>query len=408
MILQSITIHNFQSIKEATLEMAGWVSLVGESDIAKSAVVRAMHAALTNRTGDALIRHGAPGCSVWLTLATGEVIGWHKKRGKGATYTLWRPGQREPETFDKTNGTVPEAIAALLRVTIDIAGDDMTPGFQRQHDAPFLLSDTPRRRAQILGEFDGTNITIRAEGLIRTTQRRAQSEVKASEKALEGLIETLDGYDGLASAQARLSLAELAQTLINERRLRIDKVKQAAARVRVQAGVAEVARSRAAILHGPPVADVDALTPRAARVAAARSLAHRIAQERARASRSAAAAAAYPAIDYGPGFAGRTQRLNDGARLVARWRHSRAVAARSGAIHAALASAPDVAARAERVQQGSTLLRALAAERLDFLLSGGMLEEYARQMTTARAALAALRGEACPVCGGVMQLTEVP
>ena len=54
-----IEIRGFQSIEHVNLKVEGFTALVGRTNIGKSAIVRAIRAALTNSLGTAFVRHGA-------------------------------------------------------------------------------------------------------------------------------------------------------------------------------------------------------------------------------------------------------------------------------------------------------------------------------------------------------------
>lgn len=197
--ITAIEVRDFQSIGHARIELGWWTSLVGESDIGKSAMVRALHALLTNWRGDHFIRHGSKETMVEITLADTTTVTWAKKRGGGGTYVITPPGGGR-ELFEKTGGEVPADVRALVNASINVAGDPITPGLQQQHDPPFLFADVPRKRAQILGEFDGSNILMLAEATVRRDQRASQQEATAARADMESATTHLQQYDGVEDA----------------------------------------------------------------------------------------------------------------------------------------------------------------------------------------------------------------
>ena len=130
LIIERIEIRNFQSIGYADMQLAEWVSIVGESDLGKSAILRAVRAAMVNRRGDDPIRHGAKAAEVTLYLTAGPVVTWRKERGKSGVYVVARPGE-PPRTYEKTAGEVPEGLHPLrpnekllgLAALRDVGGD---------------------------------------------------------------------------------------------------------------------------------------------------------------------------------------------------------------------------------------------------------------------------------------------
>ncbi len=251
-MITHLTISNFQSLARVTLDLGSWTSIVGESDIGKSAVWRALHAALTNRSGDSFIRHDEKMCEVTLTFADGTRIDWQKARGKSGVYQLTPAGSAEITRYEQTNGEVPAAVRPLLNVSTDVAGEALTPGLQSQHDRAFLLADTPRRRAQVLGEFDGSNIALAAETLLRTGQRTAQTTLRAAEQQAEAATAALAAYDGLPAALAALEAAERLDEDVTARTARVERLRGLLQGVRVALTRAEGYSATAARLTLPP------------------------------------------------------------------------------------------------------------------------------------------------------------
>ena len=56
-----VEIRNFQSIEKATIKIDGFTVVVGRSNIGKSALVRAVKAALTGAPVSSFVRHSS-GC----------------------------------------------------------------------------------------------------------------------------------------------------------------------------------------------------------------------------------------------------------------------------------------------------------------------------------------------------------
>ena len=355
-VITSLEVHDFQSIAYAHIELGAWTSLVGESDVGKSAVIRALHAALTNRRGDDFIRHGVKACHVVLRLDDGTTVEWVKERGKSGMY---RVNNDDDRVYEKTNGEVPEAVQDLLRVTIDVAGEPFTPGIQRQHDAPFMLADTARRRAQVLGEFDGTNITMKAEGLLRLDQKRAQNDVSAAEQDVRRLEGELAQYDGLGAAEAAYALAEAQSAVVDARRERHQVM--TALYVAVATKRALVFRARAA---------VDALTVDSAEVLARIDAA--MGRRQALAAYVAASERAHEAV-----------RINEQTHDVT--------------MPAGLEE------RVARIQRMRRHADALAGEGVNWRQYDRYRDEATAELHADHEALAALAGLPCPECGQIIE-----
>jgi hypothetical protein len=116
-----------------------------------------------------------------VTREDGLEVEWRKGRKTSGAYRIG------DKIFDRTNGEVPPEIKGALPMLVEIDGQPFMPGFQRQHDRPFMFGDTPRWRAQALGEFDGSNTILLAETRLRQQQRSAQGLVKVNEERLTAL-----------------------------------------------------------------------------------------------------------------------------------------------------------------------------------------------------------------------------
>ena len=356
-----VEVRQFQSIAHADLDLGPWVSFIGGTDIGKSAIVRALHAALTNRRGDSFIRRGAKSCEVTLHLDGGAVLTWAKARGASGTYTL------DGTAYEKTSG-VPDAISDALRVSIEIAGEDFTPGIQRQHDSPFLLAETPRRRAQILGALDGSNITMVAETILRRAQRLAQDDVKAAEREVERLDEAIVPYSALPAAEDAYAVAAALSDALGARSARLtDVTALSAALVGAAAGGAREARLVQAWALPADLPPMDGLEARVNAVAGAQAI---------------------------------------GARLVL-------IAVQCAAARRVLAAMPDTSGldaldeRCARLRGAEAIGVTVAALYGDRVTHEQAIEHWRAQEHVEHEALAAMAGQACPECGKVLDRMEV-
>lgn len=136
-MITSIEIQNFQSHKKTKLNFHPGVNIiVGTSDSGKSAILRAINLAVTNRPS------GNSFCSTWMDkkdtskieiIVDGETLISRQEKPYKA-YILKIPGKTELEL--KAFGvTVPDEIEEAFNMT--------EVNLQKQLDSPFLLSKTP-------------------------------------------------------------------------------------------------------------------------------------------------------------------------------------------------------------------------------------------------------------------------
>jgi len=129
-----VSIRNFQAFEDVTLNVEGVTTIVGPSNIGKSALVRAITAALFSRPGDNFVRKGAKSSVVLLEDVPGVdgYIEWEK--GKGVN--RFNIGD---VIYDKVAMDVPLAIRNAGYRDIKIRDSYIRPQVAEQFDRLFLL-----------------------------------------------------------------------------------------------------------------------------------------------------------------------------------------------------------------------------------------------------------------------------
>lgn len=195
-MIESLSLQNFQAHRKLRVEFGpGITTIVGRSDVGKSAIIRALRWAATNQPGgDQFITTGTKGTSVALRV-DGRVI----KRKRGGSVNTYHLDAEEYKSFGRG---VPGPIVSVLNM----------PGvcWQGQHDAPFWFSETGGEVARKLNSI--VNLAI-----IDTTLASVQSENHAGrvrlrdatekEKQTAEILEELDGVPTMALAWHGVELA---------------------------------------------------------------------------------------------------------------------------------------------------------------------------------------------------------
>jgi len=170
-----------------TLELEPFTVIVGESDVGKSAIIRAVRALAINRSGNDFVSHGAKDATVVIE-ADKTTVAWNKREGS-STYVLGK------DTFNKTGRTVPPEIAARLKIgEIKIGSESMTPNFAGQFEMPFLLGVPASTRARMLGELSGVNILFLATQAARKRQQQAKRLLTVRENDRDAARLELESY----------------------------------------------------------------------------------------------------------------------------------------------------------------------------------------------------------------------
>lgn len=165
-MFESLTIDNVQSHRHSHLELSdGVTAIIGPSDYGKSTVIRVIRALYLNKLSKAH-RSKWGGDSVISVRIDGVNI-TKKKTDKDNTYNI------DNKVYEAFGKTTPEDISEILNIN-DI-------NIQRQHDAPFLLSETNGEIARAINKvagLDKIDIAQKAVNLIFKDNNDAISEKK--------------------------------------------------------------------------------------------------------------------------------------------------------------------------------------------------------------------------------------
>lgn len=174
--MKTITLKNFQSHKNSVLNLSkGINAIVGNSDCGKSAVMRGILWAITNKpSGDSFISNSIKDskgkikgeCSVSIDGVA---------RIKSKEFNGYVCGQ---ETYEALRTDVPTDISEKFNIS-DV-------NIQRQMDGAFMLSNTPGENAKFINELVNLEVIDTATSWVSAENRTA----KSNEKVLAESIET--------------------------------------------------------------------------------------------------------------------------------------------------------------------------------------------------------------------------
>ncbi len=186
-MIKSVTIQNFQSHKNTTLEFSKGVNvIVGLSDAGKSAIFHAVNWVITNRPlGDAFRSDWGGKTRVELVLDPGGKVVREKDKNKNQ-YLIYPAQGNEPLVLEGF-GTEPPG-----EVNIFINMDYIN--IQNQADPPFLLMSSPGEVAQMLNKAASIDDIDRVTSSLRSTHRRLQQAVQSDQEKLEEYKRELDKY----------------------------------------------------------------------------------------------------------------------------------------------------------------------------------------------------------------------
>lgn len=167
-MIERLSIRNFQSHQKLVLELdPNITTIVGPSDIGKSAVFRAVRWVVFNRPqGEAFLRDGSSVVKAFLTV-DGSKVG----RTKGTQRNAYSLGDRTLKAF---GSAVPEEVQTLLNMN--------EVNFQQQHDAPFWFCLTPGQVSRELNKIVNLDAIDTALSRIASKLREKRAEASVCEE----------------------------------------------------------------------------------------------------------------------------------------------------------------------------------------------------------------------------------
>jgi len=197
-----VTVENFQSIKRAEVDVAGFTVITGTNNSGKTALMRAVRGAFQNTPGTAFVRHGEDNCRVEIDL--------------GDTTFSWEKGKKKP-TYEidgkvlHPGKEVPQEVAASGVRPIKAGGREIWPQMAPQFTGQVFLVDQPGSvLAEAVADVERVGKLNRALKAAESDKRSASSEVKVRRKDLGNYQDELQGFDGLDEVQAKVEALEAA------------------------------------------------------------------------------------------------------------------------------------------------------------------------------------------------------
>jgi hypothetical protein len=200
--LTNIRIKNFQSIGNIDLTVDGFTVIVGKSDIGKSAVIRAIDAALSNQTGSDFIRHGQKKTSVEIDYKDLKI---HWEKGDTSSYKV------NGESFTKLNRAVPKPMVDAGFSKIDVGDQKINPLVASQFEPLFLLDKQGSVITEVLSALYKLNVISTADDKCQKILKSSKTLFKTRELDLESVQKKLESYkdfDSIKSDVLELAIIE--------------------------------------------------------------------------------------------------------------------------------------------------------------------------------------------------------
>tara|TARA_X000000950_G_C13917704_1_gene661834 strand:- start:6129 stop:7250 length:1122 start_codon:yes stop_codon:yes gene_type:complete len=184
-----VKVQNFQSIKDAEIEVDGFTVITGANNSGKTALIRALRGAFQNTAGNTFVRHGEDNCRVEVDL--------------GDSSFAWEKGKKKPtyEVGSKTlnpGREVPSEVSDLGVRSILAGGREIWPQIANQFSGQVFLVDQPGSvLAEAVADVERVGKLNRALKASEKDRRSASSELKVRKKDLNQFEEDLERYEGV-------------------------------------------------------------------------------------------------------------------------------------------------------------------------------------------------------------------
>lgn len=233
-MLEEIRISNFQAHQKLRVVFGpGITTIVGPSDVGKSAVIRALRWVATNTPGgDSFVRYGSPGAAVWLVVDGKTVARKRKTGGDVNTYHL------DSSEFKAFGRGVPDTISAFLNMP-EVC-------WQGQHDPSFWFGESAGEVSRQLNAIVDLGIIDVALGNAARALTKARARREVTEENLTKAKREADASSWAVACDAALVVLEQKYATANTAARRAAACREAVATVDTHQAAADHARRHAA------------------------------------------------------------------------------------------------------------------------------------------------------------------
>ena len=183
--MTEIEIKNFQSIKKLKFPIEGFTVIYGKNNSGKSAIIRAIRAALTNQTGKGFIRKSEKETEIKIKRDDLNIL-W--KKGTKAVYTI------NKETYQNLNRDIPKPLIDAGFEKMDIGKKKVLPTIASQFNPLFLIDEHGTTITEVLASLYNIDTLSIADELCQKSLRSQKSLLKTREKDLDTLQVKLEKY----------------------------------------------------------------------------------------------------------------------------------------------------------------------------------------------------------------------
>jgi chromosome segregation ATPase len=211
--MPTIHVKNFQSIKDASLEVKGFTAITGPNNSGKTALMRAVRGVFQNTPGTAFVRHGESESAVTVTFDDAAVT-WKKGNSSRSKPTYIVNGS-DPIYPGRE---VPDVVRDLGVLPIKAGGNEVWPTLAPQFTGQVFMLDRPGSHlAEAVADIERVSKLNTALKQSDKEKRSASSELRIRRKDMTKAEDGLSLFDGLDGVLGGLEL-------LAEKRAKIQRV----------------------------------------------------------------------------------------------------------------------------------------------------------------------------------------
>lgn len=197
-----VRVHNFQSIKDATVVVDGFTVATGKNNRGKTALQRAIRGVFQNTPGTAFVRQGEEKCSVEIRFEDGNVVVWEKGTKTKPTYKVngktIHPGR-----------DVPDEVRDLMVVPVMAGGREHWPSIAPQIVGQVFLLDQPGSViAEAVADVERVGHLNRAMMASEKDRRKAEDKLRVRKEDLVEAETEVAFFEGLDPAVIKVEELE--------------------------------------------------------------------------------------------------------------------------------------------------------------------------------------------------------
>jgi AAA15 family ATPase/GTPase len=185
-----VEITNYESIGHIKFSFDGFCTVTGRNFIGKSALLRAINAALTNQKGEQFIKWGETFCEVRIKTKDMDLL-WHKESGNN----FYEINGVKQKKIGK-DGQPTQVVDSGFGIITTNADDEVNLHYCEQYNPLFLVDKRDSKAADLLISMYGLDKLYKALEFCNRDQRKNRDILKTRKEDLVVAKRDYDRFDG--------------------------------------------------------------------------------------------------------------------------------------------------------------------------------------------------------------------